>query len=187
MQKHTTPAFLIKQGFTPTFAMRFWSKVRKDGPSPDKRYATGRCWRWVGSITPAGYGQIQTGRSAVSETAKHGMTYFPISAHIASWMIHFGPIPENLFVCHHCDNRSCPNPGHLFLGTVGDNSRDAALKGRLMRGESHVDSKLTEKDVLKIRRDYSLGGITLKTIAKEYGMCESAICFIINRVNWKHI
>jgi hypothetical protein len=43
-----------------------------------------------------------------------------------------GPIPDGLCVLHHCDNRLCINPKHLWLGTQKDKTHDAMAKGRLV-------------------------------------------------------
>ena len=74
------------------------------------------CWDWPGGRTN-GYGYL---------TQKAKTTY----AHRWMWEVANGPIPPGLFVCHHCDNRACFRPDHLFLGSAGDNNRDMAAKGR---------------------------------------------------------
>jgi hypothetical protein len=42
----------------------------------------------------------------------------------------FGVFPDELDVLHRCDNPSCVNPAHLFLGTQRDNALDAIQKGK---------------------------------------------------------
>jgi hypothetical protein len=96
------------------------------------------CWNWTGGKNDKGYGRL-------------GNKY----AHRISWEIHNGKkIPEGMFVCHHCDNPSCVNPSHLFIGTQKDNMRDMINKNRQvikdnkgvnnpMYGKSH--SKETRK------------------------------------------
>lgn len=77
------------------------------------------CWEYTGSLKWNGYGQIW------SRTEGR-----PITAHQASWLIHFGEIEPGLEICHHCDNRKCINPAHLFKGTKSDNMKDMVAKGR---------------------------------------------------------
>src|ERR1700757_1576049 len=76
------------------------------------------CWTWMGARQSGGYGQIQiAGKSWL--------------AHRASWTTFRGQIPQGLNVLHHCDNRICVNPPHLFIGTQRDNWQDALEKGRI--------------------------------------------------------
>jgi hypothetical protein len=143
-----------------TTTERFWNKVDKSGD----------CWVWTA-------GKIQ-GYGSFSQDNKH------IPAHRYSWFIHNGPIPDGLLICHHCDNRPCVNPAHLFLGTRADNQRDMAEKGRSLFGERNSRSKLTEADVLAIRGNNDLSRYEL---AELFNVSYSNITSIITRQRWKHI
>lgn len=140
------------------------------------------CWLWYGR--PRGsndYGSIN----------RDGK---PIAAHRASWELVNGAVPNGLFVLHECDNSSCVNPEHLFLGTHQDNSDDKVFKGRHSRGAAHSaakknpargvangNSKLTESDVLAIRAL----NISQRKIAAMYGVTQSLISNIKRREIWK--
>lgn len=146
-----------------TLAARFASKI---APEPNSG-----CWLWTGSHDDKGYGRIALTRGR------------PISAHRASWMIHFGEIPRGLVVCHKCDVRSCVNPDHLFLGTNKDNSQDAVRKGRMAFGARQGGAKLTDEIVRKIR--LSIEGPA--ALAKQYGVSHATIIRARRGDCWRHL
>ncbi len=109
-------------------------------------------------------------------------------AHRASWIIHFGPIPEGLCVCHTCDNRKCVNPKHLFLGSNYDNIIDRALKNRSNRpfGNKFTTRKITEDNVRAIRQMLK-EGIYQRIIAEKYGISQKTVSKIKLELRWKHV
>jgi hypothetical protein len=117
------------------------------------------CWLWCAGMSTTGYGSFSVnGR--------------PDHAHRASWILHHGPIPPDLFVCHRCDVRKCVNPDHLWLGTHQQNITDMVEKGRNPRGTQHKRASLTEEQVRFIRTHIHW---TYARIATHLGVSWSAV------------
>lgn len=99
--------------------------TRKRIPLADRLHAKlvpmpSGCIEFVGDHYRNGYGKLRRG----------GKSEGFVRAHRVAWEVNNGPIPEGLFVLHHCDNRACCNPEHLYVGTKGDNMRDMSVRGR---------------------------------------------------------
>jgi hypothetical protein len=133
------------------------------------------CWLWLGAMTKKGYGHMLfNGRYE--------------KAHRISYLIHCGPIPPGQVVCHSCDNPSCINPDHLWVGSTRDNQADSAAKGRrrngITQGEANHFSKLSQSDVDAIRaapRVYGSG----RRLAERYGVREATISEIRSEKSWR--
>lgn len=133
------------------------------------------CWEWQGFRDKDGYGLFwYEGNNR--------------RAHRVAYILSKGPVPEDLKVCHTCDNPSCVNPDHLWLGTMAQNLQDAYAKGRKNdRGSNNGWSKLTEAQVAEIRSLYP--GTTQTALAKRFGVCQAHISDLVTgrRGVWKHV
>ncbi len=147
-----------------------------------KSKKNGECIEWQGTKDKKGYGITGICNKSLN-IEKH------TSTHRISWMVWKGGIPEEMCVLHKCDNPSCFNPEHLFLGNRKDNSDDMIKKGRQhhLKGEDQPNSILTEEQVLKIRKLYKRWVYTVKILAKEFGVSETCIKEVIRGNSWKHL
>ena len=151
------------------FADRFWEKVDRRGPD--------ECWPWTAAANKKGYGLIGRGRRGQGN----------VRSNRATWELTRGPIPDGMLVCHKCDNPSCCNPSHLFLGTPRDNHEDKVEKGNQVRGVEVGNAKLTREDVLEIRRLYATGNYYYRELAETFGVSQSQIGRIVRFQRWKHL
>jgi len=152
---------------------RFWEKV-------DKRDED-ECWNWTAKPDRNGYGRIGLGGRG------KGMARAPRIA----YLLHYGVDPGDQWVLHSCDNPSCVNPKHLRLGSAGDNNKESFDKGRnpnpCLPGALNPYSKLTESNVIDIRKRYAQGDISQQSLAKEYGVTQSCISRVLIGKGWKHV
>jgi len=147
---------------------RFWSKVDKT-PSG--------CWVWLSTKNTQGYGRFSI------RVAPWKQRWY--SAHRLVWEWAHGEEPA-LCVLHRCDNPSCVNPAHLFLGTHKDNARDreAKRRRRAPKGALNGRAKLTEADVLDIRRRRGTDPVY---IAGLYGVSHEHVRRILSGESWSHL
>lgn len=97
------------------------------------------------------------------------------------------PPPGKTYALHKCRTKTCCNPRHLYWGDAKQNAADRKRDGTETWGESHGSCKLTESDVLEIRRLYATGNYTHRSLAEMYGVVHSTIRQIVNREIWTHI
>lgn len=132
-----------------------------------------QCWIWTGAISRTGYGQFWI----------RGRYHQP---HRIAVMVFLNQeVLDELHVCHHCDNRRCVNPSHLFLGTARENSEDMVRKGRSWHpvGELHPGAKLSLERASEIRLRVSVGESQTQ-IAREFGVSVSAVHHVVKRRSW---
>lgn len=145
---------------------KFWRKTKVE-PSG--------CIRWTGKISKAGYGQVKRRKFQSNDMQAHRYAFY----------LHNGKFP-NEFACHHCDNRWCVNPTHIFDGTQTDNMQDMHRKGRwqpgFQKGSANGSAKLTEEKVTEIKA--RLSTTTNTRLGVEYGVHHSTVSAIRRGKLW---
>jgi HNH endonuclease len=158
----------------PPIEERLRNYVEKPGPPQ----VSTPCRIWQGTVNKDGYGVLSWDNDGERYSRVHRIT----------WVIHFGPIPNGLWVLHHCDCPGCINPDHLYLGDAQSNMDAKMERGRNVNvtGEDHGCSKFSWKDVSLIR--YFLNqGWSCTRLAERYGVTRSAIELIRDWKSWKHV
>lgn len=133
------------------------------------------CWGWSGKLHKSGYAVMVMGSD-----------HKQVGSHRISWLIHNGEIPDDKLVLHKCDNPSCTNPNHLFLGSYQDNTLDMVNKGRSKFSGVPSSSKLNIEKVKKIKELLKLG-VSMVRISKDFEMSHGAISAIKKGITWKYV
>jgi hypothetical protein len=133
--------------------------------------AGSECWHWVGVRSDFGYGRM----------TYEGRTQ---AAHRLSYRAFVGEIPDGFSVLHRCDNPSCINPDHLWLGTYADNRRDCQDKGRWRlknkkSGFAHHSTIVTPALLAEAQRMRS-EGLSYKRVAAQLGVSTMTVWHAMN-------
>lgn len=151
-------------------AARFWAKVT--------RRSEAECWPWTASVWRSGYGQFRIQLPGGEGKQRN------VGAHRAAWALSHGPIPAGASVLHRCDNRTCCNPAHLFLGDHAANMRDAAAKGRLSVPRPSRQRLSDEQiaDVVALVQ----GGMKRYRVAELYGVTKAYVGMVVSGKRRRH-
>ena len=150
---------------------RLMSKVDKTRP-PVREDLT-PCWWWTGRVTNKGYGEFPW-------QGTHWGT------HRVSWTLHNGPIPDGMQILHHCDNRRCIRPDHLYVGTNQQNVDDRETRGRGLTGRPGRKPLLTKEQVLRMR-EMAARGASQTALANAFGIAQSSVWAILHRKNYQYL
>ena len=128
------------------------------------------CIHWLGSKTKRGYGVILIGKVR----GKNLRT----TAHRAAWLLERGDLSPEILVLHKCDNPSCVNVDHLFLGSPANNTRDMVAKNRHGWRHGTPWQKLNAVDGERIR-DLRAAGYSQQKIADWIGVSRPLISMVL--------
>jgi hypothetical protein len=166
---------------TEAIIARFWQRVDVRGPD--------ECWPWLATRTRKGYGKFYISAKSVR-------------AHRVSLMIAGHDLSAlGAFACHHCDNPSCVNPAHLYVGDLSSNYWDMRARGRSWdqkrpefarqvrsrngknsgRGANNARAKLTWEQADEIRRS----NLTNVELSKRYGLSQTCVRRVRNGETYK--
>lgn len=132
------------------------------------------CIHWTGFLDKDGYGIIT-------------VDYRSRRVHRVVWELGREPVPPGMMICHHCDNPTCINVDHLYVGTAMQNAADKTARGRTppRKGEANPGARVNDQLVRQIRAEAQF--IPQKDLALAYGLSKVTIHQIVRRKTWTHV
>jgi hypothetical protein len=141
------------------------------------------CYLWTGVTSKWGHGYFNH-RNADG-------TFYTVIAHRYAYIQKYGKIPDGMFACHKCNNASCVNPDHIYIGTPKQNTHDAmragthrSVRSELLKSECNGRAKLNWEKVTQLRKEFAAGGVTKTDLARKYGVSLTAAKMAISGATW---
>ena len=144
---------------------RLWDRV-------NVIYDDDSCWEWTGGLQ-------SNRRARIRYNGSYQYVYR------IAWQLANGPIPEGMYICHHCDNSICCRPSHLFVGTHRDNMIDGLMKGivtlptNVPQGATHHSARGSDELVVDVRKQFA-AGVPQVVLCRKYGLTSKVISDWVN-------
>ena len=142
---------------------RLLAKVRKS--------ETG-CWEWIGGKDQDGYGLL-----SINDKSQR-------ASRISFEVFNCQKVPNGKCICHTCDNPSCINPGHLFVGSALENAHDMIQKKRARYAEG---KKILNEEIIKRIFFLKKKGLTNNEISYCFQISLQHLSSILDRKIWTHV
>lgn len=149
---------------------RIKQKILRDSVQGKTTYRDNPCWNYTRFLDRDGYGLLRFRRTSMRTNR-------------AAYWAFKGNIPDGIWVLHHCDNPSCVNPDHLYLGTLRENTYDMVARNRQAKGSHQGSAKLTEEQARTIKDSVE----PTRTLSHRFQISYSAIQRIRNGRGWRHL
>ena len=151
-----------------------WSKVDKKGDD--------ECWNWLGLKNHQGYGRVQINEWSYYA---HRVIFNLVNPNVIQLKAPKS-YDETGFLLHTCDNPSCCNPKHLFVGTHAENMADKVAKNRQKRFPTDTGPrcKLTMEQAREARQ-LRLEGVPTRELAKRFNISLPSMKTLIRGESYK--
>lgn len=151
-----------------------WSKVDIKGED--------ECWNWLGYKNAGKYG-----RTWINDRGYYAhRVIFDLAFPNTITLSAPKDTDETGFLLHTCDNPSCCNPKHLFVGTHADNMADKVAKNRQTKfpkdkGPRCKLSMAQAREIRKLRKE----GMSARELAKKYEISLPSIKTLLRGDSYK--